>query len=67
MMLTELLKRLQDKVILGAIITQIVLLLGLLGVYKHFGIEQDTVTKVIEIILSILVGIGIVKQPNSTK
>jgi len=66
-MISEILKRLQDKVILSAILANIVLILNIVGVFKMIGIDQDTFTKVIELILAILVGIGIIKQPNSTK
>lgn len=63
----EILKRLKDPTILAATIANIVLILELCGVFTFFDIDTNIVTKIVTLLISILLQVGILKQPNSTK
>jgi hypothetical protein len=65
MYIKDLFKRLQDPIIFTATISNTLTILVLVGIIGD--IDADTYTKVLTSLTLILLQLGILKQPNSTK
>lgn len=59
--------KLKSKMVWISIVSLILPLLGHFGLYKKFGITEDSIKITIDAILSILVLLGILNNPDSDK